>query len=40
MKVNIDMKKALREGYTCCVPGRYSNSNRDGELSYHKFTRD
>ena len=23
MEVNIDMKKALSGGYTCCVPGSY-----------------
>ena len=32
MEVNTDMKKALRGGYTCCVPGCYSNTKRDKEL--------
>ena len=26
VEVNTDMKKALRGGYTCCVPGCYSNT--------------
>ena len=33
-------KKCLRGGYTCCVPGCYSNTKRDKELSFHKFPRD
>ena len=40
MEANTDRKKALRGGYTCCVPGCYSNTNRDKELSFHKFPRD
>ena len=39
-KANTDMKKVLRGGYTCCVPGCYSNTERDKELSFHKFPRD
>ena len=40
MEVNADMKKDLRRGYTCCVPGSYSNTHkRDKELSFHKFPR-
>ena len=34
------MKKALRGGYTCCVPGCSSNTKRDKELSFHKLPRD
>ena len=30
-------KKALRGGYTCDIPGCYSNTKRDKELSFHKF---
>ena len=37
MEVNADMKKALRGGYTCCVPGCYSNTKSDTRLSFHKF---
>ena len=40
MEVNTGMKKALRGGCTCCVPGCYSNTKRDKELSFHKFSRD
>ena len=40
MEVNTDIKKALRGGYTCCVPGCYSNAKRDMELSFHKLPRD
>ena len=41
MVVNTDMKKALRGGYTCYVPGCDSNKKkRDKELSFHKFPRD
>ena len=40
MKVNSDMMKALRGGYTCCISGRYSNTKRDKELSFHKCPRD
>ena len=39
MEVNADMKKALRGGYTCCVPGCYFNTKNDKELSFHKFPR-
>ena len=39
MEVKVDMKKVLR-GCTCCVPGCYSNTERDKELSFHKFPRD
>ena len=38
--VNTDMKKYLRGGYTCYVPGYNSNSKRDKQLSFHKFPRD
>ena len=38
MEANTDVKKALRGGYTCCVPGCYSNTKRDNELSFDKFT--
>ena len=40
MGLNTDMKEALRGGYTCCVPGCYSNTKRARELSFHKFPRD
>ena len=40
MEVNTDMKKVLRGGCTCYVPGCYSNTERDKELSFHKFPRD
>ena len=40
MKVNTDMWIILRGGYTCCVPGCYSNTKREKELSFHKFPRD
>ena len=40
MEVNTDMKKAVRGGYTCCVPGYYSNTKRNKELSFHKFPKD
>ena len=40
MEVNTDMKKALRGGYTWCVPGCDSNTKRDRKLSFHKFPRD
>ena len=33
-------KKSVRGGYTCCVPGCYSNTKRDQELSFHKFPKD
>ena len=36
MKVSTDMKKALRGVYTC-VPGCYSNTKRDKELSFTIF---
>ena len=39
MEANTDMKKALRGGNTCCVPGCDSNTKRDKELSFHKFPR-
>ena len=32
--------KSVRGGYTCCVPGCYSNTKRDQELSFHKFPKD
>ena len=38
-EVNAGMKKALRGGYTCYVPGCYSNTKRDKELSFHKLSR-
>ena len=28
-------KKCLKRGYTCCVPGCYSNTKRDKVLSFH-----
>ena len=40
MEVNTDMKKALKGGYTCHVPGCYFNTKRDKELSFHKFPKD
>ena len=40
MEVNTNLKKALGGGYTCCVPGCYSNTKGDKELSFHKFPRD
>ena len=40
MAVYTDMMKALRGGYTSCLPGCYSNTKRDKELSLHKFPRD
>ena len=40
MEVNTDMRKALRRGYICCVPGCYSNTKRDTVLSFHKFPKD
>ena len=40
MKVNTDMMKTLRGGFTCCVPGSNSNSKWNKELSFHKFPRD
>lgn len=33
-------KKTVIGGYTCCVPGCYSNTKRDQELSFHKFPKD
>ena len=30
----------VRGGYTCCVPGCYSNNKRDTTLSFHKFPQD
>ena len=40
MEVNTYMKKTLREGYICCVPGCYSNTKRDKELLLQKFPGD
>ena len=37
MEVNTDMKNALRGCYTC-VPGCYSNSKRDKELSFSQVS--
>ena len=36
MVVNTDMKKALKESCTCCVPG-CSNTKRDQKLSFLMF---
>ena len=32
--------KGLRGGYTCCVPGCYSNMKKNKELSFHKFPKE
>ena len=32
-----EVKRALRGGYTCCVPGCYTNTKKNRELSFHKF---
>ena len=37
MEANINMKKALRGSYTRGVPGCFSNTKRDKELSFYKF---
>ena len=34
------LKKASRDGYTCCVPGCYSNTKKNRELSFYKFPRE
>ena len=33
-------KPKPRGGYTCCVPGCYSNSKKDTTLSFHKIPKD
>ena len=40
MEINTDMRKTLRGGYACCVPGCYSNTKRDEEPSFHKLPSD
>ena len=32
--------KGLRGGYSCCVPGCYSNTKKNKELSFHKFPKE
>ena len=34
------LKKASRDGYTCCVPGCYNNTKKNRELSFYKFPRE
>ena len=34
------VNKALRGGYTCCVPGCHNNNKKNRELSFHKFPKD
>ena len=37
---NDNTKTKVRGGYTCCVPGCYSNSKKHKKLSFHKFPLD
>ena len=34
------LKKASKDGYTCCVPGCYNNTKKNRELSFYKFPRE
>ena len=34
------MKRTLRGAYTCCVPGCYTNTKKNRELSFHKFPKE